>query len=84
MGYSRRGNYMLASYHESEVTDPNNDARGREAEAEWAAQWEPTIPCTHDGQHPQQARPAAAYIELTGDSIILRAGRTMVRIALVA
>jgi hypothetical protein len=48
MGISRRGNFALGSERE-----PDNKIRLSDAEAEWAAQWEPTIHSTQAVQDAQ-------------------------------
>jgi hypothetical protein len=42
MGISRRENFALHPERQ-----PEDEGRLSDAEAEWAAQWEPTIRCTH-------------------------------------
>jgi hypothetical protein len=76
VGYSRRGNYSL-------VETVINKDREAEADAEWAACWEPTVRYT-EAAYEQKAQQRQAPLEWRLELNLLRAGSSPIRIAFVA
>jgi hypothetical protein len=81
MGSSRRGNYNLDWFQSLEI-DPRGGGDDLEAaEAEWVAQWEPTVPATTREEH---CRRIVIDLSRHDLQIVLRARCTQLRIELVA
>ena len=79
MEKSRRGNFRVDLNQDTGVPPGVRDEEIAGAEAEWAAQWEPTIPCMANSE------PRSITVELTNcDIVILRTRERRVRIQLVA
>jgi hypothetical protein len=81
MERSRRGNYKLDWFQQLEIEPCDGGDELKAAEAEWVAQWEPTVPVTAREQHSQRI---VVQLDRGDLLIVLRSRRPQLRIELVA